>query len=429
MTDSLTIITLPIGELDMDQVCIEYRAILSVARSFTSNILNAEPVQDVASAKQACLQFSDRNPDLFVLIALRGRSAQTMEAAARTCGAPCLLWPIQGRFALPSSALAAGALHETGFPVEMLYAPPDHPSSIDRFRCVSRAAKAYSRLRQCRIGIIGGLFPNLVSCQYDLQKVRSQLGISILQISFEDIRNSLQSLTVTDEKSDNWFREVARLYAVPPENQNALDAGLRLHQALKGIAREKQIDGFVAECWTGFPRELGLNPCLGFLEDAYVLACEGDLMLCAALLIVQYLTGVHAYVGDLYDLDMDSVLTLVHCGGPASLASDKRGVVLEKSHTAMEQGFDTMTCRPRLNPGPVTLLRLYGLDCDQLHVASGYLLSSETTPDLSARIKLSGDRWSFLEHCFGNHYVVAPGDIRSELQLLCKWLGIKLFET
>ena len=175
--------------------------------------------------------------------------------------------------------------------------------------------------------------------------------------------------------------------------------------------------------------EIGLNPCLGFIEDAYTLACEGDVMSLASLLIVKYLSGSRAYTGDMYDLDMEGVLTLVHCGGPASLAGDNRQVVLAKSQQAMERGFETMTCRPRIDPGLVTLLRFYGRDCDKMHIAMGEVQSSEQFPNPIVKVKLDGNRWDFLGQCFGNHYIVAPGDIRRELKLLCKWLGISVYET
>ncbi len=53
-----------------------------------------------------------------------------------------------------------------------------------------------------------------------------------------------------------------------------------------------------------------MNPCLGFIEDEYTLACEGDVMLCISLLVVRYLTGASAFNGDLFDLDLDGMLTL-----------------------------------------------------------------------------------------------------------------------
>ena len=105
-----------------------------------------------------------------------GSAAQAIETAVLTSRTPCLICPIQGRFALPSSALAVGALRESKIPVELLYAPSDNPDFVERLRCVTRAARAFSRIRQSRIGVIGGLFPNLVSCRYDPQIVTLQAG-------------------------------------------------------------------------------------------------------------------------------------------------------------------------------------------------------------------------------------------------------------
>jgi L-fucose isomerase-like protein len=159
------------------------------------------------------------------------------------------------------------------------------------------------------------------------------------------------------------------------------------------------------------------------------MACEGDVMLGISLLVVRYLTGRSAYVGDMFDMDLDGILTLTHCGAPASLSSNKNEVALAKSQLAMERGFVTMTCRPKMDRGPVTVFRFYGMECDKLHLASGELISCEQSPNLIVKVKINGNRWEFLEQCFGNHYLVVAGDIRSELKLLGKWLGVTIFET
>jgi len=340
-----------------------------------------------------------------------------------------LICPGQGRFALPSSTLAVGALQESKVPVEMLYAPPDHPDFIKRVRRITSVARAFSRIQRSRIGIIGGLFPNLISCRYDPNIVSSRLRTTLVPISFKDIRNVIQSGAGSINNVEQLQREITVSYKIDEADLNALDAGIQLHLALKQVAIEQEIDAFATECWSGFPRELGLNPCLGFIQDAYTLACEGDVMLCVSLLLVGYLTGKGAYAGDLYDLDLDGILTLIHCGAPASLSSNREATMVSKSQLALERGFETLTCRPHLESGTVTLFRFYGTECDKLHLASGELLGSELSPNLTVQVKLKGNRWDFLEQCFGNHYVVVAGDIRSELKLLGKWLGITILET
>ncbi len=425
-----TIITvLPIGEIDTDAIRSQFEAIIGALDDLGTNLLIVDPVSDEESARRSVEKLSKGNPDLLLLLPLRGLSAQIMETAILTSHVPCVICPVQGRFALPSSTLAVGALKESEVPVELLYGPPNHADFIERLRCITRTARAFSRIRRSRIGVIGGLFPNLVSCRYDAQMVSSRLGVSLVPISLEETRHAIQSAASATNDVEQLHGEITSSYKIDAADLKTVKAGIQLHVALKKISLEQKLDGFATECWSGFPRELGLNPCMGFMEDAYTLACEGDVMMCISLLLVRYITGAGTYVGDLYDLDVDGILTLIHCGAPTSLAGNKSEVVFSNSQLARERGFETMTCRPRLENGPVTLFRLYGRECDKLHLAPGDLLGSELSPNLTVRVKLNGDRWDFLEQCFGNHYIVAAGDIRAELKLLGKWLGITIHET
>lgn len=429
MISKPVVISLPIGEFDSEPIKKEFGTIIEAFNQMGVEVVIADSVSDTEGIQRFSQDISGRNFDLLLVIPLRGASAQLIETVGRMSQAPCLVWPVQGRYALPSSALAVGVLKDAGIPVELHYAPPGHPVSLGKIRCMTKAARAYSRIKRSRIGIIGDLFPNLVSCRYDSQTISSKIGVTLLPVSFEEVREAVEFVSKDAEVGEQLRNEIAGSYSVDVPDVHTLDSGIKLHLALKQIAIEHEIDGFATECWTGFPRELGVNPCLGFMEDAYTLACEGDVMLCISLLVVRYLTSIFAYVGDLYDLDLDGVLTLIHCGAPASLAFNKKEVVLGKSQLALERGFNTITCRPRLGRGPVTLFRFYGPGCDKMHVATGELDSSELSPSLMVNIRLNGNRWDFLDQCFGNHYVVVAGDIRGELKVLCAWLGITIFES
>lgn len=382
---------------------------------------------DEQSARTAVRGLMDPKPDLLLCIALRGMSARALEAAGEALRVPCLLWPVQGRFALPSSALAAGALRASGLPVELIYAPPDNETALRRAHVVLRAATAWTRLRHGRIGVLGELFSNLVSCRYDAGAMARRLGVTLVPMSFPEVQGEMERVGAAEVSR---FRAgISDMKAGGALETLPLEQGIRLHLALKKIATEKGIDGIAAECWSGMRKELGLNPCLGFVEDSYALACEGDVQLCAAFLALRGLTGAYGYVGDLYDVDMDGVLTLVHCGAPASLSARRCDVQLCASGVAAERGFQTVVCRPNIAPGPATVLRLFGAGCDSLHVAAADILGAESGKDMRLTAKLKGDRWEFLRWCLGNHYIVAAGDIREELQLLAEWLGITVHET
>lgn len=416
---------LPIGEVKSDDI----EAILGAFKASGAELIISDAVSDEKATRESVRRLSEGEPDLLLVIPSRGLSAQAMETAAKMSHVPCLIWPIQGNFAFASSTLAVGALQESRHQVELLYAPPENPVAVEKAERFMKAAKAYTRIHRSSVGIIGELFPNLTSCRYDPQIVESKLGVKTIPISFEEVRDSIKEVSKNIHEIEQLRQNITSSYSVKTEDADVLNAGIELHLALKRIAQDRNIDGFAAECWTGFPAEIGLNPCLGSAEDAYTLACEGDVMLCISLLVVQYLTGINPYAGDVYDLDMEGVLTLVHCGAPASLASESRSVTLGRSQLARERGFDTITCRPNIDHGNVTVFRLHGWHCDKMHLALGEVLSCDPSPSLKIRARICCDRWDFLNHCVGNHYVLAPGDIRDELGLLCEWLGITIYET
>ena len=254
MTDTTIITALPIGEIDTDVIRSEFESIIGVFNGLGTELLVVDPVSDEESARQAVQELSRRNPDLLLIIPLRGLTAQAIERAVLTSRTPCLICPIEGRFALPSSALAVGALQESKIPVELLYAPSDNPDFVERLQCVTRAARAFSRIRQSRIGVIGGLFPNLVSCRYDPQIVHSRLGATLVPISFKETRNSIQSISQRMSLVEQLRQEITASYTINAADLNALDTGIQLHLALKQMALEQKIDGFATECWSGFPR-------------------------------------------------------------------------------------------------------------------------------------------------------------------------------
>ncbi len=432
METAMRVAALPVGEMDSAQVKGEFQAIAAALRGLGAEVLELDAVADKAAARKAVGAMAGNGCELLLLVALRGLSAPICEAAGLACLTPTLFWPVQGRFGLPSSALAVGALLQAGRRAELIHAPPDNPKAIRSALSVLRAARALARLSRCRVATVGGLFPNLVSCRYDAEALKSHLGATVVAVSYDTVRTAMEGASL-QEVSDLRDRVLASCSGGGTV-ADALEPGLRLHLGLKRIARDHGLDGFAAECWTGLPAALGLNPCLGFIEDSYELACEGDVQVCVALVALRGLTGCSAYVGDLFDCDLDGVITLVHCGGSASLATGPRSgdpgaVALGLSSKARQQGFQTVTCRPAVRPGPATLLRLYGAACDTLHVAQADIVGCDTSTDLKVRARLRGDRWEFLRRCQGNHYIAAAGDIREELGLLARWCGIAIHET
>lgn len=370
-----------------------------------------------------------KDPDLALLLTASGRSAGFLETMVRSSALPCIIWAMDRGYALASSCLAIGALQESGYrQVKLVYGSTWDRKVRAEFLKVSRVCCALTGLRRSKIGIVGKLFPNLVSCRYDREALQKKIGVKLVNIPYDELRTFLRKVGKDAVTLKRLQQKICRSYTVRVDKDDLLP-GLELHLVLKRLAKDKDLRAFALECWTGLPPKIGLNPCLGFIENNYVMACEGDVMLGVSLLMAKYITGSIPYVGDIYSIDKKNILTLRHCGGPASLSKSKKVVILDKSLLATQYGFTTFTCRPQLSKGKVTLIRLYGKNVDKMHVASGEIVDCDTSQDLTVFIKLAGDRSDFLEHCMGNHYLVVSGNILEELKLFCNWLNIDIVET
>jgi len=362
--------------------------------------------------------------DALLVLVMHGNSARQILAAADGVDCPCIIWAVRGRWAWPSSSLAIGKLEEEQKPVKLVYGQPAEEDAVEEFEMALRSVFALRQLARSKIGNIGGLYPNLVACAYDKEGIRSRLGTEIIEISFDTVREK----EVPEDDVKAFIERTGALHTVDADLAGKCQAGIRLHLALKQIARQHDLDAFAVECWSRFPKELGTNPCFGFVEDDYIMACEGDVLLAVNQILVRAITGIYPYAGDVYDLDKQSVLTLKHCGAPMSLGTDEEGAVIQESEEAEKQGFPTLVCRPQMKRGPVTLLRLYGGACEYMHMASGEVIGTENLKEMTVKVKIRGSRKHFIENCKGNHYVVVPGDIAEEIRLLCKWKSIALVD-
>ena len=415
------VLCVSVGSSATEETESEHARLLAALASTGVDVVGGVKVRCEDDVRLVAAKAAETNPDVLALIVLCGKTAPLQMAVVQSVSLPAVVWAVGREFAFPSGALAVGALKEEGRHAALFHGTADDADTMANFLAAIRAGAAITRLNRAKIGVIGGLFPNLVSCRYEPAIIKEKLGADLVSISYERLRQEMNE-TVADQAVLDHLHELCA-ERVPRE---ALLPGLSLHTALKNIASELDLEAFACECWSGLPKEIGLNPCLGFIEDSYILACEGDVMLALLLLMAKYMTGISACAGDIRYLDMDNILALCHCGGPSMAGND---AVLDFSNAAQEAGFTTVACRPNIPPGPVTLVRFYGRQCDRMHAASGDLLSCDRSNDLTVSVKLHGERSDFINECFGNHYAIISGDIRKELAILGKWLNISIAFT
>jgi len=226
--------------------------------------------------------------------------------------------------------------------------------------------------------------------------------------------------------------EIARLRAafVVDAGDELLRRAIRFHWALRDIAQRQRLTAIVLECHSELTKLFGINPCFAFADAAssYVVGCESDAIMTVAMLMVRFLAGQDSYLGDVLTLQSD-MLTLTHCGAACGVAAGG-AVHIRQQFAPAHVGVPTelAQCVPAFPAGPATLLRLHGPQLDQMHLAMGEVVGSDVSQRLTVQVRLEQPA-RFLQELCANHYLLAAGDLRPAVRVLCEWLGIGLTET
>ncbi len=316
---------------------------------------------------QAALpELTQQPPDmLLVMQATFADSAMALELA-QAVDAPLLLWAIPeertgGRLRLNSLCginLAGHALTRAGYRYDYIYAPPGDPAALEKVEPLARAGQVRRRLAQARLGRIGQHPNGFVTCSFNRETIKQQLGVDIVQVELDRIFEQAQA-TDPDEVETVYQELSTRLGNLAELEQESLRRTLASYLALRQLAKQENLHGLAVRCWPEFFTELGCAACgaMAMLNDEQLpCGCEADVNGTITQLILQWLSGEPAFSSDLVAVDTaDDLMALWHCGlAPLSMAdpaATPRATIHSNRNLPLLMEFP-------LKPGQVTIARL-----------------------------------------------------------------------
>ena len=418
--------------MDSDDARRDLKTVLENLKEFDIELVETETISNDIEATRVGNKLKSENADLLVLFVLHGATCDLHILVAEISELPTVIWSLPVRYSFTTSASAFGALREKKHRVKLVHGSPDDRSIASKVMLIARVAFTINRLREARIGTAGEVMRPMIPSFYDKNIVRDRLGPNIVHISTADLRSALEE--VTDEQLQQELRRVTSSFRIAVD-EKVLKKGLKFHLGLKAISKQCQLDAISLECHTELAGEFNINPCLGYIEADYIIGCEGEVVNTVALLMLWHLTGKYGFLTDVFSVDSRGVLTTAHCAGPSYLAQSLKQVTLCKQtppqHPSPKIKEYYAVCRPQIPPGQATILRLFGRQMDNLHLATGAIISCdvENPAHMWVKVKLNGDPAEFVANVCGNHYIVVPGDVREELKAICEWLRIRVVET
>jgi L-fucose isomerase-like protein len=190
----------------------------------------------------------------------------------------------------------------------------------NKFLITIKSLIAQKKLKQSRIGLIGGISPGFDNMIVNNDKIKQNIGTmideatilelvdkaknfkqSIIDEEIKKIKNAATDITVSDNDS---FNKVTRVYF-----------------ALKQMREENNWDSLAVQCWSQFQELYGIAPCMAYgwmgSEDGIAVSCEGDVQGAISMLLLNYISNTQksSTLLDLatFDKEADAVL-MWHCG-------------------------------------------------------------------------------------------------------------------
>jgi len=412
-------------------------------------IIRTDPVSDDPAGKdvkRAREELSKTDFDLLV-VCLAGwiPSHAVISVIDRFAHKPMLLWGLTGwkegdRFVTTADQAGTTALRKTmqdmGFRfkyvVNYLGAPPD----IKKIFSFARAAQAAARLRGARVGMMGYRDMNLYATLHDGVSLRARIGP---EVEVFEMLEMVQGMAKLDRKKvgDLVQRVKRRWKFKKPAAEKTIRQAVELYLAVKAKVKERHYEAVSLCDVDGVKKLLQFPPAPVFMllgeEDNLCTIPENDAMGAVTQLMTHYVTGQIAAYLEFYEFTKTGMLMGVPDYVPSEIVAGPV-IVMPTAFGKLNEGLLNVS---RVRIGRVTLCRLaYTGDRYSMHLAVGKAQKprkweeagwAPPAPQLpSLEIVLDGPVDDFVQHVFGQHYIISYGDNTEKLKDLCRLLGVEV---
>ena len=361
------------------------------------------------------------NPAGLLTLVVTGGTEQLVGAAA-ALRRPVLVLAHESMNSLPAALEALSSIPGSG--VRMLLGRGR--KQLAEVRRFTQAARALARLKDYRIGLIGGPSPWLTYSLPDAKALSNRLGIGLVDISMKEFRGAYSSITARTISS--LFRRAAAGRRVVKETSPSdLKKSLRIYAALRDLASRHSLTSVSPRCFD-FIKEFGGTGCLALSmlnDEGMVAGCEGDVPSTVGMITLAEVSGNPTFMANPSFIDGHR-LVLAHC----TVATKLTKTLHYRSH--FESGIGMALAGQFRNGTRVTVGRYargYGL----LRAGGGTIVRGEPwTEDLcrtQVEIRMDGNADVCLKRPIGKHLVMTYGNHVDSLKDLATMAGISFEEV
>lgn len=221
------------------------------------------PVVDDATLAVALKEIKARGCEVLVMLQPSMGNGQLSLTLAQQWPGPAVLWatperPGDGKVSscsLVGQHLWASNLRQARHPFELVYGDPDSNAVRSDLMRAIRLARTAAKLRQAKIGMIGGHAPGYIDFAAEPFLLRQAIGIRLHVLSllqFVDRAKALDEKRVSED-----VREVKKM-GLPLLDVEERDLAIqsRCYVAMRDLMEEESLQALSIQCWPELPEVL-----------------------------------------------------------------------------------------------------------------------------------------------------------------------------
>lgn len=297
----------------------------------------------------------------------------------------------------------------------------DTPYINSRVNELAQVECAVKKLQGMRLGVIGKPSDWLISSSAQPAAIKSKLGISLIDISIDEVLDEFKAIPEADKHSEELL-EKAPTKAI----KDATAGAVQLYHTLKNVVRRHNLNGFTIRCFDMLS-VLHNTSCYALARlnaEGIVAGCEGDIPAMLSMAITQAVAGVSGFQANPSRINPETGEMLVaHCTIPLNMVSRY------ELDTHFESGIG-IGIRGYMPEGPVTIFKVSG-DLARHFTAEATLERNQAEPNLCRTqqvLRLANPEQAsyFLTAPIGNHHIIVPGHLAAIFHAILSSAGTVL---
>ena len=279
---------------------------------------------------------------------------------------------------------------------------------------LSKVMQSKNELANSRAGVIGTPSDWLIASRVDYQKAKEIFGVELIDISTQELK---------EEISKGPLEEIPHLSELRNKafSEEVLDGAILIYSGLKRIVEKYHLNGFTLRCFD-LLEEYKNTACLAFAllnEEGIIAACEGDVPALLTMLMINAVSKQPSFMANPSKIDLnESTIMFAHCTLPLNMCKDYSLM------THFESGLG-IGVRGVLNKSEITIVKiapnLKDILCITGSIIDNLTLDSYCRTQIMVKMEIEG-LFDFLKESFGNHILIAYGNIHDQVLTLHNFL-------